>query len=187
MISVNRSRFVARAAVLAAAATLALFAALAAQGVAGASDHRAPSTTLMTGGEGVQAGRNVYESMWVSKGQDGTCVAESKIYAFGFPSRTPIVEPGRVALRINGAHKPRELEAAYVDREGNEQGAVETRLRPVVQGGKTVAWEAIFAAREPGKLHRVVLYALWQDRDGCGRADEFAYWSFRFRTAEAAG
>jgi hypothetical protein len=166
-----------------AAAAVAVVGVLIAQGVAGAHDHRVPRTALIEGDQSLQTGRKVWEYMWVTTARDDTCVLQQAILDFGFPRSTPTVEPGsKLALRINKSQRPRSLKVDEVDENGEPGGTVDVRLRPVTVAGETVAWDAIFRARRPDADYRLAVEGHWPDREDCGPADQFAYWTFHFRT-----
>jgi hypothetical protein len=55
-------------------------------------------------------------------------------------------------------------------------------LKRVTRDGKTVAWDAVFSLNRASTNYYLVAEGHWQDREGCGGADQYAFWSFHART-----
>ena len=74
-----------------------------------------------------------------------------------------------------------------LDRDGQPAGAAQTLRRtpvPVVEGGRTVAWDAVFSVNRPDRHYYLITEGHWQDTQGCGN-DQFAFWGFHVKTGAA--
>lgn len=51
----------------------------------------------------------------------------------------------------------------------------------MVENGRTVAWDAVFSVKNPGRDYYLISEGHWQDREGCWD-DQYASWSFHVKT-----
>jgi hypothetical protein len=154
---------------------------------AGAHDHRVPKTVLAEGKQELQTGRKVWEYVWYAPADDGVCAQQNAILTFGFPRHVPTVAAGsKLRVRINKAQKPRSFEIFETNEIGEKTADVSLRLKPVVREARTVAWDAVFRVDRATTDYRLVAEGHWADREDCGPADQFAFWTFRLRTGSAS-
>ena len=160
---------------------------LLASGPAQAHDHRVPQTVLMKGAKEMQAGTRVKETSWDRPVGDDLCENRKVFYSTRFPETDTVGAGSKLRVRISKAQKPDSfLVGAYgaVDKEGAPTGEarlLKRSLERVVVDGKTVAWDAVFSAKDPGRDYYLISEGHWQDREGCG-ADQYASWSFHVET-----
>ena len=163
---------------------------LAAQRPAEAHDHQVPDTVLKKGARDLQEGRRVFESSWDRPAGGNQCVNQNVIYAPGFPEVDRVAAGSELRVRIFKGQRPDSFEvAAYpkVGADGNPAGQrrmLRSRLRPVVEGGRTVAWDAGFSVNRADRDYYLITEGHWQDRQGCGN-DQFAFWGFHVKTGAA--
>ncbi len=176
-------------AVLMAAMALGLFGVLLlAQGPAQAHDHQLPNTVLKKGAKELQAGILVNESSWHYPSGENECINETNFYRTRFPETDSVAAGAELRVRISKVQRPDFFAVwAYraVDEHGQPTGEarrLKRTLERVVVDGKTVAWEAVFSVNRPDRDYYLVSGGLWQDREGCGTNDQFAYWSFHVKT-----
>ena len=173
-------------AVLLSAMALGLLGVLLASGTAQAHDHLVPDTVLKKGARELQAGTKVYESVWIRPSSD-LCEHQSTIYRTRFPETDTVRAGSKLRVRVFKAQRPDSFGvAAYraLDKEGEPSGEarlLSRSLERVVVDGKTVAWDAVFSVKNPGRDYYLISEGRWQDREGCG-GDQFAFWSFHVRT-----
>jgi hypothetical protein len=154
---------------------------------ASAHDHQPPTTVLMKGSKELQPGRLTDEYRWSYPSRNGkSCWTDDAVIPFAFPKSLPTVATGStLKMRVYKGQEPRPLLIQEIDRDGQPRGEVDARMRPVVRDGKTVAWDAVFTVDRPNTVYRLLLEGHWQDRD-CSvdpiDPDQFARWSFRFKT-----
>jgi hypothetical protein len=166
---------------------LGLLGILLASGAAQAHDHQIPNTVLKKGAKELQAGTLVKESSWNAPAGGNECVNESAIYRTRFPEADTVAAGAKLRVRVSKAQRPDSFEiAAYraVDENGEPSGEARLlgrTLERVVVDGKTVAWDAVFSVKNPGRDYYLVSEGHWQDREGCG-GDQFAFWSFHVET-----
>lgn len=160
---------------------------LLASGQAYAHDHQVPDTVLKKGAKELQTGTRVFESSWNATAGGNECVNESVIYRTRFPEADTVAAGSKLRVRISKRQKPDSFEiAAYraLDEEGEPGGEarlLKRTLERVVVDGKTVAWEAVFSVKNPGRDYYLISEGHWQDREGCG-GDQYAFWSFHVET-----
>ena len=172
-------------AVLLSAMALGLLGVLLASGTARAHDHLVPDTVLKKGTRELQAGTKVYESVWIRPSSD-LCEHQSTIYRTRFPETDTVRAGSKLRVRVFKAQRPDSFGVAYraLDKEGEPSGEarlLSRSLERVVVDGKTVAWNAVFAVKNPGRNYYLISEGHWQDREGCG-GDQFAFWSFHVET-----
>ena len=173
-------------AVLLSAMALGLLGVLLASGTARAHDHLVPDTVLKKGTRELQAGTKVYESVWIRPSSD-LCEHQSTIYRTRFPETDTVRAGSKLRVRVSKAQRPDSFEvAAYraLDKEGEPSGEarlLSRSLERVVVDGKTVAWDAVFSVKNPGRNYYLVSEGHWQDKEGCN-ADQYAFWSFHVQT-----
>jgi hypothetical protein len=176
-----------RAGLVLAAVFLGLAGIVMAQAPAEAHDHRIPATVLKKGAKELQAGTRVFESSWNAPAVGGGCVTQSAIYRTRFPEADSVPAGSGLSLRVSKAQRPDSFElAAYKALDENGEPAGEGRLlnrtlERVVKGGRTVAWDAVFSVKNPGRDYYLVGEGHWRDSEGC-RGDQFAFWSFHVQT-----
>lgn len=176
-----------RTAFLLAAVLLGLAGIVLAQAPAEAHDHRIPATVLKKGARELQAGTKVFESSWNAPAVGGGCVTQATIYRTRFPEADSVPAGTELSVRVSKAQRPDSFEVvAYkaLDENGEPAGdgrPLKRSLERVVRGGETVAWDAVFTVKNPGRDYYLVSEGHWQDSDGC-RGDQFAFWSFHVRT-----
>jgi hypothetical protein len=167
----------------------ALMAALAASTPASAHDHEIPQTILKKGAKGLQVGTRVIESSWVHPAGENECVQVTAFYDFRYPRVDHVAAGSKLRVRIFKAQRPDSFEiGAYpkVDEKGQPAGEgqrLQRTLEPVVRDGKRVGWDAIFSVERPDRHYYLIGAGRWQDRDGCGNAEQYAYWSFHVKTS----
>jgi hypothetical protein len=169
------------------AMSLGLLGVLLSSGQAQAHDHQIPDTVLKKGAKELQAGTRVFESSWNAPAGDNECVNENAIYRTRFPETDIVAAGSKLRVRVSKAQKPDSFEiAAYraVDKDGEPSGKarlLKRSLERVVVDGKTVAWDAVFAVKNPGRDYYLINEGHWRDREGC-EGDQFAFWSFHVET-----
>ena len=172
--------------VVLAAVAAGLLGVLLAQGPARAHDHLVPETALKKGDRGLQSGTRVMESSWRRPSGD-LCELETTFYRTRFPETDSVAAGARLRVRTFKAQRPDSFEiAAYraVDAEGRPVGEgrlLGRTLERVVENGRTVAWDAVFSVKNPGRDYYLISEGHWQDREGCGD-DQYASWSFHVKT-----
>ena len=160
---------------------------LLASGPAQAHDHRIPETVLKKGARELQTGTRVFESSWNAPAGANECVNQSVIYRTRFPETDAVAAGSKLRVRVSKAQKPDSFKIAAhrtLDKDGEPSGEarlLSRTLQRVVVDGKTVAWDAVFSVKNPGRDYYLVSEGHWQDREGC-RGDQFAFWSFHVRT-----
>ncbi len=179
------------AALVAAMASGLLGVLLLASGPAQAHDHQVPETVLKKGAKELQAGTRVFESSWDRRLGDDECENESVIYRTRFPEADSVAAGAKLRVRVSKAQRPDSFGiAAYraLDEEGEPSGEarlLSRTLERVIVDGNTVAWDAVFSVKNPGRDYYLVSEGHWQDTESCG-GDQFAYWSFHVKTRSAA-
>lgn len=178
-----------RMAVLLAAMALGLFGVLLlAQGPASAHDHQIPDTVLKKGAKELQVGTRVAESSWDRPSGDNECVNEWAFYSTRFPETDSVAAGAKLRVRIFKSQRPDSFGiAAYRTVEENGEPSGEARmlkrtLERVVRDGKTMAWDAVFSVKGASRDYYLISEGHWQDKEGCGGNDQFAYWSFHVKT-----
>ncbi|MGH3147109.1 MAG: hypothetical protein ACRDTR_15035 [Rubrobacter sp.] len=173
-------------------ATVAAFVAvLAASAPADAHDHRIPQTVLTKGAKELQVGRRVIESSWVYPSGENECAQQTAFYSFRYPEVDRVAAGSELRVRVFKAQRPGSFEiGAYsrVDKDGAPSGEgrlLKRSLERVVRDGKTVAWDAVFSAKRPDRDYYLIGTGRWQDREGCGGVEQYAYWGFHVKTGSA--
>ncbi len=153
-----------------------------------AHDHRVPKTVLMRGQQQLQTGYRVNEYSWTYPAGDGTCANEQALLESRFPDAKRVRAGSRLRVRILKVQRPDSSKvAAYRAVDGNGvptgKGQLPRKsLKPVVQDGRRIGWDAVFYVNRPGRDYYLVTEGHWKDRQGCG-ADQFAQWSFHVKTS----
>jgi len=172
---------------LLAAVVLGLLGVLLASGAAQAHDHQIPNTVLKKGAKELQAGLLVNESSWNRSAGDGLCENQNTLYRTRFPETDKVAAGAKLRVRILKVQRPDSFGiAAYraVDENGDPSGEarlLKRSLERVIRDGRTVAWDAVFSVKNPGRDYYLVSEGHWQDREGCG-GDQYAFWSFHVKT-----
>ena len=153
-----------------------------------AHDHQIPQTTLKKGTKELQAGIRVVESNWVYPTGDGLCADENATYEWRFPQTDRVAAGSDLRVRIFKAQRPdsfRVVTYRALDSKGVPSGEgrpLERILKRVTRDGKTVAWDVVFPVNRANTNYYLVADGHWQDREGCGGADQYAFWSFHAKT-----
>ncbi len=164
---------------------------------ASAHDHLIPKTVLMKGANELQTGRLVVDSSWTQPAGGGEFVTQTASYSWGWPEvdRSGVPKADRVAaesrlrVRIYKKQQPDTFSIMAYPKvvqngdywEPSGQGRLlRSSLKPVVQDGRTVAWDAIFYVNRPDRDYYLVSEGHWKDVQGSG-ADQWAHWSFHVR------
>ena len=165
--------------------TVLLFATLAATlflvaGTAYSDDYKPPTTVLMKGSQELQMGR-LGSYCWPT--------ANGFECSDAFLSRYPAVDlvgaGRRLHIRINKPQRPWAFNI-YAAREVNERGwlvrerQLDISLRPVVEDGQKVAWDAFFYVNQPGRHYYMRAEGFWEDAAGGQGGD--ATWTFHVKT-----
>jgi hypothetical protein len=152
-----------------------------------AHDHRIPETVLQKGARELQVGLKVIDSNWSYPTTDDECVHVNATYVYRFPEEDRVAAGSKLRVRILKIHKPDSFSVtAYhrLDSDGLPSGdgrQLRSTLRPVVQGGETVAWDAIFFVNGSDRHYFLIAEGHWQDQqENCGA--QWAHWSFHVRT-----
>jgi hypothetical protein len=172
---------------------------LATQEPAGAHDHLVPKTVLMKGAKELQPGRLVVDSSWTQPAGGGEFVTQTAVYSWGWPEvdRLGVPVGDRVApesklrVRIYKNQQPDTFRVTaypkvvqngdYWEPSGQER-LLGSSFKPVVQDGRTVAWDAIFYVNRPDRDYYLVTEGHWRDLQGSGE-DQWAHWGFYVKTA----
>lgn len=106
-----------------------------------------------------------------------------------FPESAPDVKAGRrLHVRIREPEKPDVLNLVTyrgADKKGFPVGKmrrIKTNLRPVAEGGRTVAWDAVFRVRHPGRQYYLDLFGVWGEGTASRRD---ASWAFHVEVEKA--
>lgn len=165
---------------------------------ASAHDHLIPKTTLMKGAKELQNGRLVVDSSWTQPAGNGEFVTQTAVYSWGWPkvssSGVPVANhvaaESKLRIRINKKQRPDTFSVTAYPKVTENQGYWEpsgrerplrSSLKPVVQDGRTVAWDAIFYVNRPDRNYYLVSEGHWKDVQASG-ADQWAHWSFYAKT-----
>jgi hypothetical protein len=152
-----------------------------------AHDHRIPKTVLQKGARELQVGLKVIDSNWSYRSSATECVDVSATYVYRFPEVDGVAAGSKLRARAHKSRRPDSFTVtAYhkLDANGLPSGEgqrLRSTLRPVVQDGRKVAWDAIFFVNGSGRHYYLIAEGHWQDRQGCG-GDQWAHWSFHVRT-----
>lgn len=152
-----------------------------------AHDHRVPDTVLKKGARDLQAGRKVFESSWNQPAGNGDCVNQNIIYSGSFPEVDRVSAKSKLRVRILKAQRPDTFGVVThpkATQDGQPAGkgrVLPSTLRPVVEEGRTVAWDALFSVNLPNRDYYLITEGHWQDTQGCV-GDQFAFWSFHVKT-----
>jgi hypothetical protein len=167
---------------------------LGAQGPASAHDHQIPRTVLMKGAKELQRGVKVVDSAW-SYYVGGDYVTQTNVYAWGFPKEDRVAAGSKLRIRILKTQKPDTfnitaypkavLNNGYWEPSGEER-LLRSSLKPVVQDGQTVAWDAVFYVNRPDRDYYLVSEGHWQDVEGPSGDDQWAHWSFHVKTRSSS-
>ena len=166
---------------------------LAAQGSAIAHDHQIPKTVLMKGAKELQVGLKVAYSSWTDI-MDGETVTQTGQYAWRFPDKDRVAAESELRVRILKDERPETFSVTAYPRvvlnngfwEPSGQGRLlRSSLRPVVQDGRTVAWDAVFRVNRPDRHYYLVSEGHWRDVQGAD-VDQHAFWSFHVKTRSSA-
>ena len=181
-----------RAMLLMAAMTVALVSiGLAGQAPASAHDHLIPKTVLMKGAKELQTGRLVVDSSWTRPAGGGEFVTQSAVYSWRFPEVDRVAVDTKLRVRVLKSQKPDTFSiTAYpkIDDKGAPSGQerlLQRSLKPVVQDGRTVAWDVIFYLNRPMKDYYLVGEGHWRDVEGSGE-DQWAHWGFHVKTGSSS-
>ena len=181
-----------RLAVLLAAMAVALAGVfLVAQRSASAHDHLIPQTVLVKGDKELQVGRLAKESSWTYVDGEGGLNTDTAYYYWRFPEVDRVAAGSEVRLRILKDRQPEVFEfAAYpkVDQRGRPSGTkrlLSVSFEPVVQDGRTVAWDAVFDLNRPDRHYYLVARGHWQDAEGSSE-QQYAHWAFHVKTRSAS-
>ena len=168
---------------------------------ASAHDHLLPTTILMKGTKEMQTGYKVIDSSWTKPAGNGEFVTQTAVYSWGWPkmddsSGAPIADriaaESKLRLRINKSQRPDTFDLMAYPKVIQNQGYWEpsgqgrllrTSLKPVVQDGRTVAWDVVFYVNRPDRDYYLVSEGHWKDVQGSG-ADQWAHWSFYVKTRD---
>ena len=174
---------------------------LSTQRPASAHDHLLPTSILMRGAKELQTGHNVVDSSWTQPAGNGEFVTQTAVYSWGWPkmddsSGAPIADriaaESKLRLRINKSQRPDTFDLMAYPKVIQNQGYWEpsgqgrllrTSLKPVVQDGRTVAWDVVFYVNRPDRDYYLVSEGHWKDVQGSG-ADQWAHWSFYVKTRD---
>jgi hypothetical protein len=154
-----------------------------------AHDHLVPETVLKKGGRELQKGLRVIEYSWTRPSGGGTCVKLDAILTTRFRDADTVAPGSGLRIRILKTQRPTSFDVVAwkrVDEDGIPSGeahALPVSLKPVVQNGQRVAWDAIFRVNRPGRHYYLISEGHWSDTEGCGGVDQFAHWSFHVETA----
>ena len=124
---------------------------------------------------------------WNAPAGDNECINESAIYRTRFPETDAVAAGAKLRVRVSKTQRPDSFEiAAYraLDKDGEPSGEarlLSRTLERVVVNGKTVAWDAVFSVKNPGRDYYLISEGHWKDRQDCG-GDQFAFWSFHVET-----
>lgn len=177
-----------RVMLLVAAMTVALVGiGLVGQKSASAHDHLIPKTTLMKGTRELQTGLKVVDSSWTQPAGNGEFVTQTASYIWRFPEVDRVAAESKLHVRLLKSQKPDTFSIiAYprIDQEGTPGGQgrlLRRSLKPVVQDGRTVAWDVVFYVNSPLRDYYLVSEGHWKDRQGSD-SDQWAHWSFHVET-----
>jgi hypothetical protein len=172
---------------------------LSTQRPASAHDHLLPTTRLMKGTKELQTGYKVIDSSWTQPAGNGEFVTQTAVYSWGWPktddtSGAPIADrvpaESKLRLRINKSQRPDAFDLMAYPKVIEDQGYWEpsgqgrplrTSLKPVVEDGRTVAWDVVFYVNRPDKDYYLVSEGHWKDVHVSG-AYQWAHWSFYVKT-----
>jgi hypothetical protein len=181
-----------RAMLLVAAMTVALGGiGLVDQEPASAHDHLIPKTLLMKGPREVQTGLKVVDSSWTQPAGNGEFVTQTAIYSWRFPEVDRVAAGSKLRVRILKSHKPDTFSIiAYprVDEKGAPSGQgrqLSASFKPIVQDGRTLAWDVIFYVNRPMREYYLLNEGHWKDRQGSGN-DQWAHWSFHVKSRSSS-
>lgn len=138
--------------------------------------ERPPKAVLMKGEKELQKGRLGSYCWPLPEGV--TCADTFDI--FPDPRTTAHVGAGSTLhIRIHYGERPQsvELRGHTVNQRGQIVATSRpkaTSLRPVLQDGETIAWDAFFTLNRPERHYYLTLWAFWEDRD--------AQWGFHVKT-----
>ena len=181
-----------RAMLLVVAMTVALVGiGLVSQRPASAHDHLIPTTTLMKRTTELQTGLKVVDSSWTAPAGNGEFVTQTASYTWRFPEVDRVAAGSKLGMRILKSQKPDTFSiTAYprIDQEGAPSGRgrlLQSSLKPLVQDGRTVAWDVIFYVNRPERDYYLVSEGHWKDRQGSD-SDQWAHWSFHVKTRSSS-
>jgi hypothetical protein len=175
------------AVVLLTAVVVASVGVLLAQRTALAHDHQIPNTVLKKGAKELQTGLLVVDSSWTQPAGNGEHVTQTASYSWRFPEADRVAADSKLRVRVLKSQKPDAFSiTAYpkLDERGAPSGQgrlLRRSLKPVVQDGKTVAWDVVFYVARPARDYYLVSEGHWKDVQGSG-ADQWAHWSFHVKT-----
>jgi len=164
---------------------------LVAQEPASAHDHLIPKTTLMKGARELQTGLKVVDSSWTEPAGNGEFVTQTASYIWRFPEVDRVAAGSKLRIRVLKSHRPDTFSIiAYpkVNEKGVPSGQgrqLSTSFKPVVQDGRTVAWDVIFYVNRPLRDYYVVSEGHWKDSQGSD-SDQWAHWSFHVETRSSS-
>ena len=154
--------------------------------VALAHDHQIPNTVLKKGAKELQTGLRVVDSSWTQPAGNGEYVTQTASYSWRFPEVDRVAADSKLRVTVLKSQKPDAFSiTAYpkLDESGAPSGRgrlLRRSLKPVVQDGKTVAWDVVFYVARPARNYYLVSEGHWKDVQGSG-ADQWAHWSFHVR------
>ena len=158
---------------------------------ASAHDHLIPKTTLMRGAKELQTGLKVVDSSWTQSAGNGEFVTQTASYIWRFPDVDRLAAESKPHVRILKRQRPDTFcITAYpkVDENGTPGGQgrlLQSSLKPIIQDGQTVAWDAVFYVNQPARDYYLVSEGHWKDRQGSG-SDQWAHWSFHVKTRSSS-
>ncbi len=164
---------------------------LLAQRTALAHDHQIPDTVLKKGAKELQTGLLVVDSSWTQPSGNGEYVTQTANYSWRFPEVDRIVADSKLRIRVFKPQKPDAFSiTAYpkLDERGTPSGQgrlLRSALKPVVEDGKTVAWDVTFHVARPASNYYLVSEGHWKDVQGSGE-DQWAHWSFYVKTTSSS-
>ena len=123
---------------------------------------------------------------WTSPGGSGTWVYQCQDLTSGYPAAERVKAGSRLRIRFLKEQRPIDSSlVAHVERtkDGTATGKARrltVRLRPVVEDGRTVAWDALFYVERPNRHYYLDASGTWEgERSG---PEQDASWSFHVRT-----
>lgn len=158
---------------------------------ASAHDHLIPKTTLIKEARELQTGLKVVDSSWTQPAGNGEFVTQTASYIWRFPEVDRVAAESKLRVRILKRQRPDTFSiTAYpkVDENGEPDGQgrlLRRSMKPVVQDGRTVAWDAVFYFNRPLRDYYLVSEGHWKDTQGSG-SDQWAYWSFHVKTRSSS-
>ncbi len=175
--------------VAALAVALAALAAFAKAPPAEAHDHRPPQAVLMKGTKELQVGY-LRAYCWTYPA-DGETIRTCRDEGPDWPAVDRVAPGTKLRVRVFKTQRPEAgsfgvLAYPRVDQLGYEAGKarnIPVSLKPVVEGGKTAAWDAIFYVNRPDSHYYLYAGGEWEDAVWGSEMDpQDAWWNFHVKT-----